>query len=121
MEELISKSEALEALHNIGGCGAQKNSWDDGWDSAIDAAYDVVGNITAVVGVKVPCKIGDRVWAIRSYKGIKKAQEGIVSEMFFTPDMHIMIVVKNVARGFWGKTVFGTLKEAENATERKDT
>lgn len=45
MEEMISKNVALEALHNIGGCGAQKNSWDDGWDSAIDTAYDVVRNI----------------------------------------------------------------------------
>lgn len=66
-----------------------------------------------------PCKIGDRVWAIRSYKGIKRPQEGIVSEMFFTDDMRLMIVVKNVARGVWGETVFGTLKEIEKAIIEK--
>jgi hypothetical protein len=69
-----------------------------------------------------PCKIGDRVWAIRSYKGIKHPQEGIVSEMFFVEDMRLMIVVKNVARGVWGETVFGSYKEADKAIEeRKET
>lgn len=69
-----------------------------------------------------PCKIGDRVWAIRSYKGIKHPQEGVVSEMFFTDDMSLMIVVKHVARGLWGETVFGSHKEACTAIEeRKET
>lgn len=64
-----------------------------------------------------PCNIGDRVWAIRSYKGIKHPQEGVVSEMFFTKDMQLMIVVKHVARGIWGETVFGSYKEASEAIE----
>lgn len=68
-----------------------------------------------------PCKIGDRVWAIRSYKGIKHPQEGIVSEMFFVEDMRLMIVVKNVARGLWGETVFGSHKEAYTAIEERRT
>ena len=72
----------------------------------------------AVDAVELPCKIGDRVWAIRSYKGIKHPQEGIVSEMFFTNDMQLMIVVKNVARGTWGKTVFSSYKETDNAIEK---
>ena len=25
-------------LHNIGGCGAEEDSWADGWDKAIDEA-----------------------------------------------------------------------------------
>ena len=73
----------------------------------------------AVDAVELPCKIGDRVWAIRSYRGIKHPQEGIVSEMLFTNDMRIMIVVKNVARGIWGKTVFGSYKDADAAIERR--
>ena len=69
-------------------------------------------------GVVVPpCKVGDRVWAIRDYKGHKHAQEGIVSEMFFTRDMELMIVVKSIARGLWGKTVFLSREEAERALE----
>lgn len=62
-----------------------------------------------------PCKVGDRVWAVRDYKGHKHAQEGIVSEMFFTSDMKLMIVVKAIARGFWGKTVFLSREEAKKA------
>lgn len=70
--------------------------------------------------ISLPCKIGDRVWAIRNYKGIKHAQEGIVAEMFFTPEMKLHIVVKHVARGEWGKNVFATQEEAEAAlAERK--
>lgn len=71
--------------------------------------------------VEVPCKIGDFVWAIRSFKGHKQPQRGIVGDMFFTKDMKLMIVVKYVARGEWGKTVFATDKEAYAAIgERKD-
>ena len=62
-----------------------------------------------------PCKVGDTVWAIRDYKGVKHPQQGVVSEMFFTRDMKLMIVVKMIARGHWGKTVFLTKEEAEQA------
>lgn len=61
----------------------------------------------------LPCKIGDRVWAIRCFKGVKHPQDGIVSEMFFTKDMKLHIIVKYVARGEWGKTVFPTREAAE--------
>lgn len=58
-----------------------------------------------------PCKIGDRVWAIRSYKGIKRPQDGIVSEMYFVDGMRLHIVVKHVARGEWGKTIFASYED----------
>lgn len=61
----------------------------------------------------LPCKIGDTVWAIRDFKGVKHPQEGIVSDMYFTKDMSLNIVVKYVARGEFGKTVFLTREEAE--------
>lgn len=64
---------------------------------------------------EVPCRVGDKVWAIRDFKGIKHPQEGIVSEMYFTKEMKLHIVVKYVARGEFGKTVFFTREEAENA------
>ena len=69
------------------------------------------------VSVKLPCKIGDRVWAIRSYKGHKHPQDGIVNEMYFTKDMRLHIVVKHIARGEWGKTIFATREEAVAAIE----
>lgn len=65
--------------------------------------------------VELPCRIGDRVWAIRNYKGVKIPKEGIVSQMFFTDDMELVICVKGAARGLWGKTVFAT--EEETAAE----
>lgn len=71
--------------------------------------------------VEVPCKIGDFVWAIRNIKGKKHPQRGIVSDMYFTKNMKLQIVVKYVARGEWGKTVFATDKEAYSVIgERRD-
>jgi hypothetical protein len=71
-----------------------------------------LAKLPKVDAVEVPCKIGDFVWAIRSFKGHKHPQRGIVSDMFFTRNMKLQIVVKYVARGEWGKTVFATDKDA---------
>jgi len=65
--------------------------------------------------VRVPCKIGDTVWAIRSYHGILHPQQGVVSEMYFRLDMTLQIVVKHVTRGELGRTIFLTREEAEEA------
>lgn len=62
-----------------------------------------------------PCKVGDTVWGIRNYRGKKHPQQGIVSEMYFLKDMTLQILVKHVARGKFGKTVFLTREEAEAA------
>lgn len=70
---------------------------------------DVLPRVDAV---ELPCKIGDYVWAIRSFHGHKHPQRGIVSDMYFTRDMQLNIVVKYVARGKWGETVFATDTEA---------
>ena len=67
--------------------------------------------------VRVPCKIGDTVWAIRSYHGILRPQQGVVSEMYFRLDMTLQIVVKHVTRGELGRTIFLTRAEAEAALE----
>lgn len=42
MVEYIKRERVLEILHDIGGCGAEPGTWDDGYDSAINAAYDAV-------------------------------------------------------------------------------
>lgn len=68
---------------------------------------------------ELPCKIGDTVWCIRNFHGHKHPQKGIVSEMFFTKDMKLQIVVKYVARGIWGKTVFLTREAAEEAIKEE--
>ena len=74
---------------------------------------DVVRKLPEEPSGKLPCKIGDRVWAIRNWKGVPNASEGIVSEMFFNKDMELMIVVKHIARGKWGEKVFATQEDAE--------
>ena len=76
--------------------------------------------------VDIPCKIGDTVWILRRYHGIKHAKKGIVSEMQIIPDrlsitdeMKLLITVRGIARGYWGKEVFATYEEAEKAKESK--
>ena len=79
-----------------------------------DCENELIAEYLLANGVIVlPCKIGDTVWAIRDNKGIKHPQVGIVSDMHFTKDMSLHIVVKYVARGELGKTVFLTRAEAE--------
>ena len=69
--------------------------------------------------IAVPCKIGDTVYAIRRYNGERSVKQGKVSEMFFTDDMELCIVVAHVARGLWGKTVFGSEEEAVKAIKER--
>lgn len=64
---------------------------------------------------RLPCKIGQSVWVIRKYKGIPHIQSGIVSEMFFTHEMKLMIVVKHIGRGEFGKNIFNTEEAALEA------
>ena len=68
---------------------------------------------------ELPCRIGDRVWAIRNYKGFLNPKEGIVSQMFFSDNMDLVICVKFEARGLWGKTVFATKEEAQAEIARR--
>ena len=58
--------------------------------------------------VIIPCSIGDTMWCIREVKGVRTAQQGIVSEMFFRKDMKLMIVVKYVGRGIFHDTIFAS-------------
>jgi hypothetical protein len=67
----------------------------------------------------LPCELGARVWAIRQYNEKPQAKEGIVSEMYFIEGMRLTIVVKNVARGEWGKKVFATREECERAINER--
>ena len=53
MSDLISRSALLEAIHNAGGCGAAKGSWDDGYDRGISVAFDITENAPAVDAVPV--------------------------------------------------------------------
>lgn len=64
--------------------------------------------------IDIPCKIGEEAYIIRKFNATLKIKKGIVSQMFFVgEDMRLSIVVSNIARGEWGKTVFGSLEDAE--------
>lgn len=65
--------------------------------------------------IELPCRIGDKVWAIRKYNGIPHAREGIVGDMSYLHDMRLSISVRGVARGVWGEKVFATQEECERA------
>lgn len=72
--------------------------------------------------VELPCKIGDIAYGIRKDAGGNSmVREGVISEMFYTKDMELMVVIAYVCRGRLGKTVFLTREEAEAALkERKE-
>lgn len=67
----------------------------------------------------IPCSIGDTVWALWRYKDKLVPKEGKVSEMYFTEDMTLCIVVRNIRRGIWGSTIFATKEEAMAELERR--
>lgn len=63
--------------------------------------------------IVLPCAIGDEVYCIRTYNGHRShPQKGVVSEMYFTNDMRLLIVVRHIGRGFWGDRIFATEEEA---------
>lgn len=87
---------------------------------ANDTFLFALANFPAVDAVELPCKIGDTVWCIRNFHGHKHPQEGIVSEMLFTKEMKLLIRVKYVGCGHWGKKIFPTQEEAEAAINKKE-
>lgn len=64
--------------------------------------------------IELPCKIGDTVYGIRRYQN-RIVKSGTVSEMFYNQYGELIIAIKNVCRGCWGKQIFATLEEAEAA------
>jgi len=52
MTDLISRSAFMQALHNAGGCDAEKGSWADGWDKAINHATGLLEDAPAVAPVE---------------------------------------------------------------------
>lgn len=110
--------DAYELMEHLEKCIATTDRNDRAVCLCIKCFVDLMPIVDAV---ELPCKIGDWVWAIRSYHGKKHPQRGIVSDMYFSQDMRLQIVVKHIARGEWGKTVFATDREAYAAIgERKD-
>lgn len=118
-KRLIDANAFIRDTRFILGGVATDTYW-QGYGDALDRIEELAQQYPTVDAVEVPCKIGDKVWAIRNYNGIKHPQKGFVSDMLFTRDMRLQIVVKHIARGEWGKAVFATYEEAAEAIgERK--
>lgn len=111
---LIDATYCVKELQHIR--GADKSAT---WKMACDFLINMIDAMRTVDAVELPCKIGDKVWIARRYKCHKRPRWGIVSEMFFTEDMELCIVVKGVARGKWGVDVFATCEEAQAEIERR--
>lgn len=57
MNDCIEREAVWNALNEIGGCGAEADSWADGWDKAINAAIRIVEKLPAAdVAKVVRCK-----------------------------------------------------------------
>lgn len=65
--------------------------------------------------IELPCKIGDTVYGIRRYRDIRIVQSGIVSEMYFSQENRLIIVINHICRGYWGENIFGSFEEAKAA------
>lgn len=86
----------------------------------LKAAADRLEELDQRVPPELPCKVGDMVWAIRKYKGVRHPQQGVVNSMYYLPDMTLHITVKHIARGTWGKAVFATEQECLQAIAEQD-
>lgn len=87
------------------------------FDALKKACQEEVQNLPAADVVELPCRIGDTVWCIRSFRGIDHPQETKVSGMYFTQDMRLNIQCKYVGIGEFGKKVFKTREDAMKAME----
>lgn len=116
MPSLIERKDC-PMRHENGNCtpaGGFCTAVNDPICTALHNAYEC-----GIFNVPVPCRIGDVVYGIREYKGVPNVQKGFVSEMFFTKDMKLMIVIKYVCRGYWLDRVFPTYEAAEAAIREK--
>lgn len=53
MKEYIDREKTLALIHDIGGCGAQPDTWADGYDKGVDCAYGIVMIMPTVDAVEV--------------------------------------------------------------------
>ena len=69
--------------------------------------------------VDLPCRIGDKVWCIRSFKGVPIPKYGKVDRMEFIDGMKLLVYVKYVGTGIFGEKIFHTREEALQAIRTK--
>ena len=78
--------------------------------------------------ITLPCKIGDTVYGVtrfpsegdERFRVLSEIRCGVVSEMYFTSQNRLQILIENVCCGYWGENIFGTMEEAEAALKEVD-
>ena len=63
----------------------------------------------------LPCKIGDKVFGLRRYNDQRLLKCGKVSQMYYDDDMNLVICIRQVCRGIWGRDIFGNEADARAA------
>ena len=75
--------------------------------------------------VELPCRIGDRLWGVRKIvakdgKVTRYIKEGEVTQMLFTPEMDLMLVLRKIGHRKFGVDAFYTREEAEKALKEAE-
>ena len=75
--------------------------------------------------VHLPCKIGDKLWSYRKTNGktgkiTRYPYKGEVTQMMFSPQMELMIVLRNIGHRRFGVDAFYTREELEKALKEQN-
>lgn len=111
MSDLISRKDALDEVDILEFCFSH-NDVIKKFCERLKMGFEKLPAADAVV---LPCRIGDKVWCIRGISNKLYVKDGIVGEVFFNSNMELVISVKHILKGKWGKDVFASKEEAEAA------
>ena len=87
-------------------------------ENVTEAAYrnGYAEGFAAAQAAAVPCRIGDMVFVLKPYADQYLLKSGRVSQMYYDDErMNLVICVKHIMRGLWGRDVFATEAEAREA------
>lgn len=85
---------------------------------ATETAYrnGYAAGFAAAKAAALPCMIGDTVFVLKPYADQYLLKSGRVSQMYYDDErMNLVICVKHIVRGLWGRDVFATEAEAREA------
>lgn len=89
-------------------------------DSLPEAWMEKVKELDSGSLIRLPCKIGDKVWTLKQAgKGGKRVFETKVDQMYFSDDMRLIVCAKYYRHGEIGQYIFLTREEAEAALRRE--
>lgn len=114
-DELISKDNILKTIREWTNEYIPQTLYGDGYDDAVKDIIKLIETEIPVNAVELPCEIGDTVWVICHAGRNHLIKEAKVSDMYFSANMELVVVLYNVHRGIVGKHIFRTKGEAEAA------